>query len=743
MTVKRIRSADRMQIEALQEIAANCVISRHNPTTKEQQAIDRLSHDLLARHRMRGAWCDKDKVVVVQILEPETARSWQYGEIMCLPYGWAAGTFGGSLTLTAARNDTVENYRSSCRASIFMGDPMLDVIQNQPFTLAVVNGRNVLRCDRIDYTYTKKSQDTIRSFIDSLQQESAKGWIDEESNFWEVLSHQDALDRYLTASDRLSIGWYNCAKSASVVSEVLMTLKNAQFSQICRNLALNDGALEFAQVVETCDGDFRMVRDYLLNRFKQNLAGVLMMFVDQFAELPDDELSGFALTSSQILLHAFFESAQVTSCGKYLPWLSEDAHMRTLEIQVRDFPEHVNPQEYWQRLPNDLHFGWGHLLDGSDVHVSKAELESMISSFPTCEDPKACIEQADFLLAEANMHKQGCIPPNAVVQLPIGPFVSLELREIGRNVLVALRNSDSLVYYFTVEPDKSYWSAELPYDEVIPEAKLLAEKASAAIKLLVAAVVRDFWVVERRETCFEQQASDSYPKKRKDTNTPRIVYLPRVRYSINNKPDIDSCARTFDSQTRRSHVVAGHVRKSSKRSETQLALAERYGFRVPEGYTFVRPHERGKSTREVFYRSRSALQSLYSALESGSSSQEVAWFKFERDVKMLMENLGFTVQHVASSRNGDKGVDVFATKGSDLDVVNWVIQCKCWNSRRKVEPATVRELIGTLPRYPVGTRGMIVTTSRFSSGAVEEANEYNIRLMDGEEFTERLNADER
>jgi restriction endonuclease Mrr len=38
---------------------------------------------------------------------------------------------------------------------------------------------------------------------------------------------------------------------------------------------------------------------------------------------------------------------------------------------------------------------------------------------------------------------------------------------------------------------------------------------------------------------------------------------------------------------------------------------------------------------------------------------------------------------------------------------------------------------------------MIVTTSRFSSGAIEEAKASNIRLMDGEEFAQRLMSQEK
>lgn len=101
-----------------------------------------------------------------------------------------------------------------------------------------------------------------------------------------------------------------------------------------------------------------------------------------------------------------------------------------------------------------------------------------------------------------------------------------------------------------------------------------------------------------------------------------------------------------------------------------------------------------------------------------------------------MDALGFAVEHIAASRNGDGGIDVYATRGHDLDEMNWVIQCKCWHPKRKIPPSVIRELVGVLAGYPHGTRGMVITTSTFSSGAIESAKEANIRLIDGSEFAE-------
>lgn len=171
--------------------------------------------------------------------------------------------------------------------------------------------------------------------------------------------------------------------------------------------------------------------------------------------------------------------------------------------------------------------------------------------------------------------------------------------------------------------------------------------------------------------------------------------------------------------------------------EHQLFLAKRYGFPVPVGYTFVRPHERGTKAMDILYRSRSALRSLYTEIEI-ASAETPQWFQFERDVVTLLRDLGFKVHHLAASRRGDHGVDVSATKGHDLDEVRWLIQCKCFGPQHKVGPSVIREMLGALEGSGAGTKGMIVTTSSFTGGARELAREHGLRLINGQEFHDLL-----
>jgi hypothetical protein len=324
------------------------------------------------------------------------------------------------------------------------------------------------------------------------------------------------------------------------------------------------------------------------------------------------------------------------------------------------------------------------------------------------------------------------------INLSIGPFCRLELVEIDDCVYCVCRTAQEefAVVSLDLQERSLMLHFHLASEEVANQADRVAQ-IRASMTLLLAAVVRDFWVVEERERVFATKQDTSGPRRLLSDDGPAIVYLPRIKYV--GQPDTARCEAELDQQERRAHFVRAHMRKADHPSEWQKALAGRYGFSLPVGYTFVRPHERGKTQRDIIYRSRSALQSLYDVVEHDAGGP-VDWFQFERDIYKLMERLGFAVEHVALAKRGDHGVDVFATKGKDFDEVKWIIQCKCYAPHRKCGPDTVRELAGSLEQYPTGTRGMIATTSSFTRGARKEAETLSIRLMDGKEFHELIQA---
>ena len=109
-----------------------------------------------------------------------------------------------------------------------------------------------------------------------------------------------------------------------------------------------------------------------------------------------------------------------------------------------------------------------------------------------------------------------------------------------------------------------------------------------------------------------------------------------------------------------------------------------------------------------------------------------AWFDFEKDVAVALSEMGLRVVHQAASRKGDGGVDIYAC--DEVEDIVWAIQCKCYAPARKVGPDVIRELAGSLYRYPEGTIGMVVTTSTFTQAAHDEAAALGIKTIDGIQF---------
>ena len=114
-------------------------------------------------------------------------------------------------------------------------------------------------------------------------------------------------------------------------------------------------------------------------------------------------------------------------------------------------------------------------------------------------------------------------------------------------------------------------------------------------------------------------------------------------------------------------------------------------------------------------------------IDKEASGQD-GWFGFERNAKQWLEGHGFKVDHASASRNGDGGVDLQASKGTE----NLLIQCKYW--KNPVGLNVVREMIGTLITYPAGSHGVILTSSELTIPAKELAIEHHIQFVENVSF---------
>jgi restriction endonuclease Mrr len=126
---------------------------------------------------------------------------------------------------------------------------------------------------------------------------------------------------------------------------------------------------------------------------------------------------------------------------------------------------------------------------------------------------------------------------------------------------------------------------------------------------------------------------------------------------------------------------------------------------------------------------------LYTELATAPAGSRPAWFDFEKDCLAVLERRGLKVIHQAANRDGDGGVDLYAVDG---DGACWVVQCKCWAAHRKVGPEVVRELAGAIHLAAKGAsapaKGIVITTSSYTSGAVEAAGALGYELIDGPQF---------
>ena len=110
--------------------------------------------------------------------------------------------------------------------------------------------------------------------------------------------------------------------------------------------------------------------------------------------------------------------------------------------------------------------------------------------------------------------------------------------------------------------------------------------------------------------------------------------------------------------------------------------------------------------------------------------------QYEELVAAVFRNVGYSVR--LTSFSGDDGIDIFVFDGSDNSLVG--VQVKRY--RGKIEAEAIRAFEGALHLNGL-TRGVFVTTSTFTSGAVRTSRRFGekgvaIELWDAERFYDRL-----
>lgn len=388
--------------------------------------------------------------------------------------------------------------------------------------------------------------------------------------------------------------------------------------------------------------------------------------------------------------------------------------------------------EYWNSVPANEVLSAGQVLSTRDIPIPPLDLSLLSAELRLDGSDEDCVTAIRALLAEARENRQWSAPWGARVQLTLGIFRYIEIFELEGEFIGLFRDRDDRYLWASVNTEKGVFKAPT-LQHANEERTEVVENIGGALSivLILASIVRDFLVVDTRESVFGTRRAKAVHCP---TNSElSIVYIPRVRYV---SPNVAAVSSLLDDYAHRAaHDVLPHLRRSEKASPGQRLLALRYGFDVPQGYTFVRPHRRGDEAikdKQHIYRSRSATKAIFQEIAQTPKGTRPAWFDFEKDVAIIMSSKGLSIVHQEASRNGDGGVDIYAY--NDANDSTWAIQCKCYASARKVGPDVIRELIGSLTRYPSGTLGMVVTTSSFTEGARELAKESGIKTIDGVEF---------
>ena len=151
----------------------------------------------------------------------------------------------------------------------------------------------------------------------------------------------------------------------------------------------------------------------------------------------------------------------------------------------------------------------------------------------------------------------------------------------------------------------------------------LDDKVCAFLILLAASIVRDFWVLDERARGrkYEKRTEKTRTRvgqgaERKLVVSKEYIFIPRFRYALASNRSASEVSHSV--RVRLSpHLVSGHLRllrEGHRASDGALAQAPEFGLQVPNGYTFVRPHERGSDEDLMHlrtYRSCSALQLIF------------------------------------------------------------------------------------------------------------------------------------
>jgi len=482
----------------------------------------------------------------------------------------------------------------------------------------------------------------------------------------------------------------------------------------------------------------------------------------EFGDVDEFELSNIVSLSRMLCILAY-GNPRLSDMGKLFPFFDgpEIKYLNLTEI----CPD--NASCYWD--VDCEGFWW------LDEIVEKNEFpltaENFVNGFAksniTRQESEELRVTHELLFDEASALKEFLIPPNAFVELRIGPFVGVSIHERQNDIILKWQTDKNEFLTMSMWPEKRAFSFQSfgdlaflqdesekvyginPMVDVHEAAgrstaidRLLGAKQ--LISLISATIIRDYWVVDdRKEVFYVRENSTVSPNKKqpitKESHQRRVIYIPRRRYS--NKIDLSKYQKTLNLSERVKHVVRQHLRRGSP-TAAQRQLARLLGVNLPDGFTFVKSHFRGGNETQRVYRSISAIALASSAdiAPIQAKNEFPTWFDFEDEVGRVQKLMGYEVLFKAPNFSGDGGIDLRVRKKTASKIEEVLIQCKCW--KNTVGPDVIREMMGSLvdnQTDEVELRGAVYTTSKFSQEATALALKNNIQLVDGEAWAKLSN----
>lgn len=111
--------------------------------------------------------------------------------------------------------------------------------------------------------------------------------------------------------------------------------------------------------------------------------------------------------------------------------------------------------------------------------------------------------------------------------------------------------------------------------------------------------------------------------------------------------------------------------------------------------------------------------------------------RFEQLIEEIFRDFGYAT--MLTPQSGDGGVDIRAIKKDQVGTLLYLIECKRYSPQNPVGPEIIRSLYGVVEQEHASC-GLLVTTSRFTTGAKEVARktEYKLALHDYQDLVSWL-----